>query len=72
VVGLIDNVFHVKVSAPPIKGKANQELIAFLGQLLEVNKSRVSIIRGQTSRNKVIAVQGLSQEETMKRLSPKA
>jgi len=70
VMGVTDGVWQVRVSAPPVKGKANQELIAFLSRLLGVGKSRISIIRGHTTRNKVIAISGLSQEDIMKRLSP--
>ena len=70
VMGLTDGVLQVRVSAPPIKGKANKELIVFLSRLLGVGKSKIDIIRGHTTRNKVIAINGLSQEDIMKRLSP--
>lgn len=70
VVGVTDGVWQVRVSAPPVKGKANQELITFLSGLLSVGKSRIDIIRGHTTRNKVIAISGLSQEDIVKRLSP--
>jgi hypothetical protein len=59
------------VSAPPVKGKANEELIAFLSKVLDISKSKIGIIRGHTARNKVIAIDGLSQEDTMKRLLPR-
>ena len=68
VVGSIDEVLQVRVSAPPIKGKANKELIGFLSRVLDVGESRISIIKGHTSRNKVIAVDGLSRDELLKRL----
>lgn len=70
VVGFADGVLRVKVSAPPIKGKANRELIAFLSQILGVDKNTLTIIKGHTSRNKVIAVGGLTQEEITRRLLP--
>lgn len=70
IVGVADGVWQVKVSAPPVKGKANKELIAFLSRLLGVSKSRIAIIKGHTTRNKIIAVDGLSQEDIMKRLLP--
>lgn len=70
VVGVTDGIWQVRVSAPPVKGKANQELITLLSRLLGVGKSRIDIIRGHTTRNKVIAISGLSQEDIMKRLSP--
>ena len=69
-VGVADGVLRVKISAPPVKGKANRELIAFLGQKLGVGKDNLTIIKGHTSRNKVIAIDGLSQEEVIRRLSP--
>jgi len=68
VVGFKGEVLQVRVSAPPVKGKANEELIAFLSKVLGVSKSRVGIIRGHTARNKVVAIGGLSQEDAMKRL----
>ena len=70
VMSFTDGVLQVRVSAPPIKGKANKELIAFLSRLLGVGKSKIDIIRGLTTRDKVIAINGLSQEDIMKRLSP--
>jgi len=70
VVDVTDGIYLVKVSAPPVKGKANNELVAFLSRLLGVSKSQVNIIKGYTSRSKVIALDGLSQEDIMKRLLP--
>jgi len=70
VAGFAEGVLRVKVSAPPVKGKANKELITFLSQCLGVGKDRLSIIKGHTTRNKVIAVDGLNQEEILKRLLP--
>jgi len=69
VVGFTGGVLQVRVAAPPVKGKANKELIDFLSRLLDVSKSQVTILRGHTARNKVIAINGLSQEEVIKRLS---
>jgi len=69
VAGFSDGVWLVRVSAPPVKGKANKELISFLSKVLGVGKSSVSIAQGHTSRSKLIAVDGLTQQEIMKRLS---
>jgi uncharacterized protein (TIGR00251 family) len=68
VMGFADGALRLKISAPPTKGKANKELITFLSQKLGVGKSSLTIIKGHTSRNKVIAIDGLSQEEAMRRL----
>jgi uncharacterized protein (TIGR00251 family) len=70
VVGLNDGVLAVRVAAAPVRGQANRELIAFLSQLLGVSQSRLAIIRGHTSRNKLISVSGLGYEEVIRRLFP--
>lgn len=44
------------VRAVPIKGKANRELIKLLSEELNVNKSKISIIKGETSNNKIIEI----------------
>ena len=71
VVGFTNGVLQVRVAAPPVKGKANKELIAVLSKALAVGKGTLTIVKGHTNRNKVIAIDGLSQEDIMKRLSPK-
>lgn len=71
VTGFTDGVLQVRVAAPPVKGKANRELTAFLSQALGISKSSLTIVKGHTSRNKVIAVNGLSQEDIINRLSIK-
>ena len=69
VIGFTDGVLRVRVAAPPVKGEANKELIAFLSKVLAVGKGTLTIVKGHTSRSKVIAIDGLSQEDIMKRLS---
>lgn len=70
VAGFSGGVLRVRVAAPPVKDKANKELVAFLSQILGVSKSALTIIKGRASKNKVIAIDGLSQEQIMKRLLP--
>lgn len=69
VAGFRDGVWQVRISAPPVKGKANKELISFLSEVLGVGRSSLSLAKGHASRNKVIAIDGLTQEEIMKSLS---
>lgn len=68
--GFTGGVLEVRVAAPPVKGKANKELIALLSQTLGVSQSHLAIIKGHTSRIKVVAIDGMNQAEVMKRLSP--
>ena len=68
VIGFTGGVLQVRVAAPPVEGKANRELIAFFSKALDVSKSSLSIVKGLTSHNKVMAVSGLSVEEVITRL----
>lgn len=68
VIGFAEGVLRVKISAPPVKGKANRELLAFLSQLLGISQGALTITKGHTSRSKIVAVDGLGQEELLKRL----
>ncbi|MFC2056995.1 DUF167 domain-containing protein [Chloroflexota bacterium] len=66
VLGFKDGVLHVRIAAPPIKGKANQELIKFLSDILEVSKSNLIIEKGAAGRRKVIGISGLTQDQVMR------
>jgi uncharacterized protein (TIGR00251 family) len=68
IVGFKDGVLQVKIAAPPEKGKANKELIDFLAEKLDVKKSSVLIVKGQTSRYKTVIIEGLNNAELLKRL----
>lgn len=47
-------VLLIKLHAPPVDGKANDELLRFLAEVLDCSKGEVSLIRGQTNRLKVV------------------
>jgi hypothetical protein len=51
-----EQAFEVKVSVAPEKGKANERVRELLANFLEVAKSRVVLLRGETSREKVFEV----------------
>jgi uncharacterized protein (TIGR00251 family) len=63
IAGWRDDVLQIKIAAAPEKGKANRELIDFLGRVLGVKKSDIAIIQGQTGRNKSLEIQGISRED---------
>ncbi len=58
----------VKLTSPPVEGKANKQLIKFLGKKLGVSPSSISIVRGITSREKVLFVAGLNGAEVREKL----
>ncbi|MGA8432504.1 MAG: DUF167 domain-containing protein [Candidatus Sulfotelmatobacter sp.] len=68
ITGQIGDALKLSLTAPPIDGRANDACIEFFAKLLKVPRSSVTIASGQTGRNKVIRVAGLSAEELRKRL----
>ena len=58
----------IALTAPPVDGKANEACIEFFAKLLKVPRSSVTIAAGQTSRNKVVRVAGVTAAELRERL----
>ena len=69
ITGEVGDALKLSLTAPPVDGKANAACIDFLANLLKVPRSSVTIAAGQTSRNKVIRVTGLSAKDLTKRLN---
>jgi uncharacterized protein YggU (UPF0235/DUF167 family) len=56
------------VSAPPVEGRANEALERILANALGVPKGAVRVVSGAHSREKLVAVDGLTQDEALRRL----
>ena len=63
IVGDKDGVLWVRVKARPVHDRANEALIDLMAETLGVTKDQLSVIRGHTSRNKVLTIRGLDSEE---------
>ncbi len=61
-------VWWIRLTAPPVGGKANDALLEFLSDVLGIAKSRLSIDRGHTGRQKAVSVEGLTEDEANERL----
>jgi hypothetical protein len=59
--GLRDGVAIVRVTAPPLDGRANDAVCELLAAVLGVRRSSLSIVRGERSRDKVVAIDGVDQ-----------
>lgn len=59
----------IAVQAPPVEGKANSALIAFLADTFGLGKNKVEIVSGELSRSKVFLLQGMSLEEVQAKVS---
>jgi uncharacterized protein (TIGR00251 family) len=58
----------IRVSAPPVEGKANEAVRRLIAERVGVPKSAVRIVRGESSRDKVVRIDGLSSDEARKAL----
>jgi uncharacterized protein (TIGR00251 family) len=69
--GILNGMLKIKITAAPEKGKANQCLIKFLADYLDVKKNTISIISGQTNPVKHIQILGISKDTLIEKLNIK-
>ncbi len=69
VLGYREDVLRLRVTAPPAEGKANEAVVSLLAEALGIAKGRVRIVKGRSSREKVVLVESLTQEEVQRRLA---
>jgi uncharacterized protein len=68
IVGKADGIYRIKLTAPPIEGKANKALINFLAKKTGLPKRKIQIVSGEHSRNKTICIHTLSSDKLLKYL----
>jgi len=68
VCGWLGEALKIKIQAPPVEGRANEALIEFLAEALEVPRRTVTLVRGDTSRHKTVRIDGLDLAEAKRRL----
>jgi uncharacterized protein (TIGR00251 family) len=66
--GQVGGALKLALTAPPLQGRANEACIEFLAELLKLPRSSITIAAGETSRNKVMRVAGISADELRRRL----
>lgn len=68
IVGVYNNALKISITAPPVEGKANKECIAYLSKYFDVAKSKIEIISGETSKNKLIKIYDISQSKFLDKI----
>ena len=63
IVGPHGDALKMKIVSPPVDGRANDEVVAFLAATLGIKKDRVSIVSGHTSRQKTVAITGCRRQD---------
>ncbi|MGR6835647.1 DUF167 domain-containing protein [Syntrophomonas erecta] len=62
VAGEIDGALKIKLTAPPVEGEANQALVDFLARLFKLPKRDILIVKGETSRTKLVEIRGVDPD----------
>ena len=68
IVGEYNNSLKIKLKSPPVDNAANEELIKFLSDKINVPRSNIQIVRGHNSKRKILSVAKIT-EEKLKRLA---
>lgn len=66
--GLHGDALKVRLQAPPVDGKANETLVEYLAEVLDVPRRQVTLLSGETNRHKRLAVRGISAQAVKARL----
>ncbi len=61
--GIIGEELKIMLNAPPVDGKANQELIKLLSKTCSIPKSHITLLSGETSRSKRLLINGLDEQD---------
>ena len=69
ITGTVGDALKLALTAPPVEGKANQAVIEFFADLFQIPRSSVTIASGETSRNKVVRIAGVSKPAVEQRLA---
>jgi len=70
ITGLHGEAIKVQLTAPPVEGKANQALVALLAKRLHLPKGSITVVQGDTGRDKVLHFAGVTCAELAERLGP--
>lgn len=70
VVGRHGDALKIRLASPPVDGKANDALVAFLAKTLGVARAQVALVAGQSSRSKRVAIGGISASAVEQALLP--
>lgn len=66
--GIHGDALKLSLTAPPVEGRANEAVIDFFAQVLRLPRSSITIAAGQTSRNKIVRITGITADALRQRL----
>jgi hypothetical protein len=69
VTGVLGEALKLALTAPPVEGKANEACLQYLAEVLGVPRAALTLLSGETSRQKLVRVAGVPAEEVRRRLA---
>ncbi|MEW6739271.1 MAG: DUF167 domain-containing protein [Nitrospirota bacterium] len=60
IAGVEGNTIKIKLTAPPVEGAANEQLIELLSETLSIKKGNIEIVKGDSSRYKTVKIKGVN------------
>ncbi|MDI6728588.1 MAG: DUF167 domain-containing protein [Thermodesulfovibrionales bacterium] len=60
IAGVDGNTIKIKLTAPPVEGAANEQLIELLSETLSIKKGNIEIVKGDSSRYKTVKIKGVN------------
>jgi len=68
IIGVYNDSIKIAIAAPPVEGKANKKFITYLAKFFKIAKSKIEIVSGENSKNKLIKICDIKQKEFLKKL----
>ncbi|MEE8408106.1 MAG: DUF167 domain-containing protein [Myxococcota bacterium] len=71
IVGVHDERLKIHLAAPPVDGKANDLLVRFLADMLEVSRAQIEIVGGPSGRRKTVRLSSVGTQRALLKLAPR-
>ena len=68
IIGIYADTLKIAITSPPVEGKANKKCISYLSKHFDIAKSKIEILSGKNSRNKLIKIYDISQSVFLEKL----
>ncbi len=68
--GVMNGALKIRLTSPPVEGAANKACIKYLAKTLGISASRVDIVGGLTSKNKIIHIEGMDESAFLQKVLP--
>src|SRR5438105_328406 len=66
----LGNELRIKVTAPPVEARANDALVKLLAECLDCPRNQIELVRGHTSRHKLVKLYGITPQGLLSKLEP--